>query len=282
MKYEEIDAMNWSTLKAMQVSPAYFRHLADHPEEKSDTDAFRIGRAIHGATLEPEKFHTSFVVRPDFDAIAREKFGSLRTKEARMYRDANADEWQQTAPQDAEFVTAEDMDIALRCADAVRSHHVAMEYLEGAKFEQVLQWTDPDTGVKCKGRADAVTNRIIDLKSTRHATIYEIIRAAASYGYHCQAAFYHDGSHYCGLTDGVHKPAMIAIHYTQTSKFVDVAVFDMSAYGDVLEAGRAEYKRLLALYAGCKAADHWPGMAPEYQPWTLPSWMMKEIQNENS
>lgn len=279
--YTKIEAMNWSTLKAIQVSPAYFRHLADHPEEaKAETDALRIGTHIHCAICEPEKLSSNFIVKPDFAQMARDKYGSLRTNEAKIYRDGSDQEWEKNAPPNAKRISSTDLEIALRCADAVHRHPVAMEYLEGASFEQVLEWTDRDTGVKCKGRADAVTNRIIDLKSTRHATVHEIIRAAASYGYHCQAAFYHDGGKACGLTDGVHKPAMIAIHYTQSSKFVDVAVFDMSAYGDVLEAGRAEYKRLLALYAGCKAADNWPGMAPEYQPWTLPGWMMKEIQND--
>lgn len=281
MGYNEINAMNWSTLKAMQISPAYFRHLADHPEDaKEETDAMRIGTHIHCAICEPEKLHENFIVKPDFAQMARDKFGSLRSKDAQNYRDGSDQEWEENAPPNAKRISSTDLEIALRCADAVHRHKVAMEYLECAKFEHILEWTDPDTGVKCKGRADAITERVIDFKSTRHATVPDIIRASASRFYHCQVAFYHDGAVACGLTSGVRKPAMIAIHYTQTSKFVDVAVFDMDAYGDVLDAGRAEYKRLLALYAGCKATDQWPGMAPEYQAWTLPGWMMKEIQND--
>src|SRR4030042_4181230 len=88
-EYSEIKALNWTTLKKIDVSPAWLRHCIDHPDEDSDKASWRQGRATHCSTLEPERFLSDYVVTPDFAQMSRDKFGSLRTKESQNYRDAN-------------------------------------------------------------------------------------------------------------------------------------------------------------------------------------------------
>jgi hypothetical protein len=274
-EYEQINALNWSTLKTITVSPAKMKHIMDHPEERGDTDAFRRGRAIHCATLEPDRFFNGFVVVPDFDQIARDKFGSLRTKEARLFRDASRADFVDDLNPGAEQITEEDREIALRCADGVRAHKRAMELLSGAKVEQVVEWIHPGTGVHCKGRLDILTNRVIDLKSTRRETVREILRDAAMFDYHCQVAWYHEGAKVAGLIDGRTPPAAIFVHATPGSKFVDVAVLDMGMDPSTLESALKTCDKMINLYAGCLAADMWPGMCSGIEAWTIPDWKME-------
>ena len=279
-KYEDINALNFSTLKHIAVSPAYLRYVMDNPEEKGDTDAYRRGRAIHCATLEPERFERDFIVVPDFDQMARDKYGSLRTKEAQQSRDTARAEWESSANPEAEQITEENRETALRCASAVLSHPKACDLLSGARFEQAVQWIHPETGIHCKGRLDIVTDRIVDLKSTRHNTMREVARAAAQYDYHVQCAWYHDGAKTAGLIDGNKHPAMIVVHATPGSKFVDVAVLDMDLNPFTLDAGRRTYEKWINLYAGCLSANLWPGMCSGSEEWTVPQWKLEGVDND--
>jgi hypothetical protein len=261
--YEEIDALNWSTLKQMSTSPAFTKYQADHPEEAKDTDSFRLGRAVHCAVLEPARFLDEYIVQPDF--------GNMRTKAAREARDG----WLVGLPKGAEVISGEEFEAATRAATAVHAHQHAMELLRGAKTERIVQWTHPGTGIKCKGRLDAVTDRVVDLKTTRRPTVREILRDAANYDYHGQLAWYHDAAVRAGLIDGHVLPAMIAIHIQKGSSFVDIAVFSTGYAPETLDAGRTLYEDLISQYAGCQSTGWWPGMAPEVVPWELPSWKLE-------
>lgn len=276
MIYEDIRALNWSTLKEIAVSPAWMRHLLDHPEERGDKDSYRRGRAIHCALLEPDRFDTDYVVQPDFAQIARDRYGDLKTKAAQMYRDSLISEWTTNANPSATRISMEERDMALRSADAVRAHRPAAELLEGAKMEQAVQWFHPGTGLACKGRLDIVSDRVVDLKSTRRNTFSEVLRDAALFDYHVQVAWYHDGASLAKLIDGKTLPAAIFVHATPKSSFIDVAVIDMARTPWVLDSARATYERLINLYAGCLEADIWPGMCPGSEAWKIPEWKMEE------
>jgi hypothetical protein len=284
IEYSAIPALNWSTLKKISVSPSYLRHCIDHPEEESDKDSFRQGRATHCATLEPDRFLSDYVVQPDFDQMARNATdGTLRTKEAKHLRDTYAAEWfEKHNRPEIEVISQEEMDIALRSAKAIRENKHAMRLIENALCEQVIQWFDPDTGIACKGRTDIVGGRIVDLKTTRRNTTREVLMDAARYDYHAQVAWYHDGAIQAEVITGVIQPAAIFVHAPKGSTFVDVVVLDMELTPmEVLEAGRRQYKKLIQLYAGCQATKTWPGMAPAPAPWSIPEWKLMEDEEND-
>jgi hypothetical protein len=276
--YSNIEAMNWSTLKQIDISPAWLKHRIDHPEESDDKAAWRQGRTTHCATLEPERFIDDYVVEPDFAQMARDKFGSLRTKEAQLYRDVNSAEWfEKNNRPGVEVISQSEMDIALRSARAIRANPIAARLLERSKCEQVIRWHDPETGIECKGRVDINCGRIVDLKTTRRSTIREILADAVRFGYHGQVAWYHDGAVLSGvLPKDSPLPAAIFVNASANTTFADVAVLDMSLVPWTFEAGQRLYRKLIQLYMGCKIADKWPGMAPAIVPWTLPDWAMLE------
>jgi hypothetical protein len=284
LEYSAIKAINWSTLKKIDISPAWLRHCIDHPEEDKDKAAWRQGRATHCATLELERFLDDYVVQPNFDQMARDATdGSLRTNKAKALRDAYSAEWfEQNNRPDVEIISQEEMDIALRSATAIRANKHAMALLKGAACEQVIRWHDPETGIECKGRSDIVCGRIVDLKTTRRNTMRELLMDAARFDYHAQVAWYHDGAVLAGLIDGKTQPAGIFVNAPAASTFVDVVVLDMELTPmEVLEAGRRKYKKLIELYMGCTATKTWPGMASAPMPWSIPEWKLMEDEEND-
>ena len=255
-EYDEIPGLNYSSLKLMEISPAYYKHMADHPDEREDKPAYVTGRAVHCAILEPGVFDDKYVVMPDF--------GNLRTKAAREERD----KWLDNIGYDVEVISKEDYDMAMRCADAIRINDTVSKMIDCADFEKTITWEM--SGIKCKGRVDALTDRVIDLKTTRHARLEDVGRDFANFDYHSQLAWYHDGAVKAGLITGKIPPAAIVVHASHKSKFVDVAVLDMLE--GTLEIGRLQYQRLLNKYIGCLEANWWPGMADRPVFWVLPDW----------
>ena len=66
MKYEDIDAVNKSTLWEMRKSPLHYWHLT-HDTPREDTKAMQLGRAVHAAILTPTAYKRDFAVTPDID-----------------------------------------------------------------------------------------------------------------------------------------------------------------------------------------------------------------------
>lgn len=255
--YDAIEALNWSTLKLMDISPAYAKHRYDHPEEDEDKPSYVSGRAIHCTILEPDEFHDRYVVMP--------KFSGKGMKAAKQ-------EFLDNTPERVEIIKREDYDMAWRCAAYVKSKEEILNYLNGASFEHIIQWTI--NNIKAKGRLDILNDRVIDLKYTRHNTLYQIEKDSAQYNYHAQLAWYHDGAVKAGLINGEKLPVGIYIHASHKSTFVDHAILDMEGVSGTLEYGRAKYKKLLTKYIGCNAANWWPGMAPKPRMWILPDWKL--------
>jgi len=296
MKYTDISAVNWSTLKALDTSPLAYRWLLDHP--RPDKPSFALGRLFHTLTLEPAAFAGRYAVTdklpPEgWETIYNgEKNVGWATCPAKVRRgkawDALVSEYAGrdvplfTAPEvdramdwgdqhgDAEeIVTPAMLEQAEAMADAAWSHGANAALLTGGRAEETVTWTDAATGLDCKGRLDYITPLgLVDLKSTRNIEPRRFLRDAASYGYHGQLAFYHDGAVTAGvLPPDADPPRLIAV---QSSAPWDVAVYSLPHA--VLEAGRAWYRSLLEKLLDCTEAEWWPGVAPGVLDLDLPGW----------
>lgn len=258
--YEAIDAMNWSTLKLLATSAKLLRWRADHPRE--DTDALERGRRIHTAVLEPEKW-ARVVPLPDF--------GDMRTKVAKAARD----EWL-AANQGAEAIDADEHAMVGRVAAAVHAHEIAGSLLGTGRAEEVVTWVEPVSGLACKARVDFIAPRhIADLKTGRWSTVREMVRDRATYLDHGQIAFYLDGA----IAAGRLPPD--ALHYiigAQTVDPFDVVVGVLAP--EDLDKGRMLYRRLIDRYLACRAANWWPGLAPEVITLRLPEWAAGGAEEE--
>jgi hypothetical protein len=194
-KYDDIKAVNWSSLKNIGVSPLLYKYRLTNPEPQKD--AFRLGGAAHTAILEPEKFDARYAV-----------YDGPRTGEgSRTQRKA----WREALSDGVEELSPDELANARAMAAAVRSHRIAGSLLRGGRREEVVTWVDPITGLACKGRLDYLRpDLLIDLKGTRHPSPSRFPRDAYSYGYLAQAAWYHDGAVAARLIDGRQRPYIIA------------------------------------------------------------------------
>jgi exodeoxyribonuclease VIII len=255
VKYDEIDALNWSTLVHMATSAKLLAWRKDHPRE--ETKALRMGTAIHCAVLEPERFARSYLAQPDL--------GDGRTKAGKEARAA----WDASRDPSAIVLDADEHELVVRCATATREHHAVRELLRGGHAEQVLTWTDEETGLACKGRLDYLAPAyLIDLKSMRAETLGAFAREVAGRLYHGQLAWYLDGAIASKRVDAL--ASQVICIGIQTVEPYDVVPGRIMP--EDIERGRALYRGLLRRYVECRAANWWPGLAPGVVNLQLPMW----------
>ena len=245
-EYLNIDAINWSSLKAMQVSALAYHYFKNNPAP--DKPAYALGRATHTAILEPDLFDSQYAI---FD-------GRRAGKKWEEFKAAHFDR---------DIIKPAEYDLVQRMAEAVHAHPVAHVHLLGGVAEQTMVWKDPPTGLKCKGRADYITDRIVDLKTARAVDPWNFNGAIGKYLYHGQLAFYHHGAWAADYKIDM-APLIIAV---QSSAPHDVAVYSLPP--EVMQAGADLFRSLLDRLSDCLRTNEWPGCAPDsVLDVSLPSW----------
>lgn len=244
---ERADAVNWSTAKHLLRSPKHYRHALENP--RPDTEALLRGRALHCAVYEPHAWFERYVVMPRFhggmkDETAREK-GYEGGKEAKA-------EWERKHLGKAEILTAEMYAAVEGMNAALKRDPLASAMIVGGFAEQLITWTDPITGIECRGRVDHVDGTLSDLKSTRSLQWFE--RDVVRLCYHAQLAFYADGLAANGIILN-EQPCLIAV---ESEAPHDVLVLEFT--DDDLAEGRKVYRYALDLLAECRAKNEWHGV----------------------
>lgn len=285
-EYEAIDAVNHSLLKWMGVSPRHFDFASRTP--RPNTKVFGLGRAVHAAILEPERFlRDSVVCTLSRGTKAWELFEALRSttdapavyhgkvRRGQAWEDFEAlhqgqvialeKEWDivrqliEAVRSGREVVTQQELDVALAAAKSVHDHPAASRLLTGGEAEKAITWTDTDTGLNCKARLDYLRpEMVVELKSARDIRPRKFGFAATDLGYLSQLAFYCDGA-------GVDRAQVVAV---ESAEPFDVVVYDVP--GAALDAGRATYRGWLRRVAECRAAGRWPGISDATMEMELP------------
>jgi exodeoxyribonuclease VIII len=234
-------------LKHLAVSPLAYRWHIENPSPRSA--ALTLGSAIHCLLLEPGKFDSRYAV---FEGTRRGKAW---------------DEWQ-AEHIGIESLKPDEMARARSTVAAVRAHRVASKLIDGCRAEEVTTWTDPETGLACKGRMDAIApTHLLDLKTTRDPSPKKFERDTAEYLYHGALAWYADGA---ALAGKMPHGAPVYIVAAQSDEPFDVACYQLA--DETLEIGRGLYRSLLRRLVQCIEADYWPGVAPDLEPLFLPKW----------
>jgi hypothetical protein len=145
-----------------------------------------------------------------------------------------------------------------------------------------LQWTDEETGIACKGRADWISfadrtdrpDALVGLKTTREIQIRRFATSAARYGYHLQWAFYSDGY------EAMHHVALPTVEIVvESAPPHDVVVYEIPE--DVIDAGREEYRTALEKLKWCRRGDEWVGVAGGAPVvFQLPRWAQREEEDD--
>ena len=254
--YDAIDAAHWSTLKLFAKSAAHYRSAIEAPPV--DKDAFRRGRAVHCATLEPQKFASEFAIWTD---------GIRRGKAWDAFAAVNADKT---------ILTEKELHEVRDVARAVLSNRLAADHLAKGNAEVSMQWEHEvikGVSLKLKGRADFISDSaIIDLKTTRDASPDGFAREVVKHGYAGQAALYADG--YAKIT-GKRLPFVFIAVEPEAPHCVTVFRVPES----VIAVGRAMYEGCLSQLALATHEQRWPGYAEKEVELTLPAWHMKNSES---
>lgn len=254
-----------SGLDVLARSPLHYwsRYLDPQREPTEPTAAMRLGTAIHTAVLEPDEFAKRHHVAPQVDR--RTKDGKAMWEEAVAKAEAAG----------AELISAADAEVCQRISTQVRSHPTARKVFGTGQAEMSCYWTDRETGVLCKCRPDWLAlPMVVDLKSTEDASADGFQRSAWNWRYWVQAAWYMDGVE---QATGQRPDAFVFGAFEKVPPYACAFYFADTA---MLEIGRAEYRRLLRIYADCLASDQWPGYDPAVTPLSVPTWALKAA-NDN-
>jgi hypothetical protein len=249
-EYQQIQAINFSTLKYMAVSPLKYKYMLEHP--KPPTPDMLLGSAIHIAILEPEQLLLRCVLWE----------GDRRGNKWKEFKAAHAGKI---------ILTQSEYETCLDIKEAVLNHPEAGTLIKGGKSEVTVTWEDDQTGLSCKGRIDHVTpeGHLVDLKTTKTDIDQRRFGASATHMFiHAQMAMYTDG-----LTVTNKAPEKQHIIAVEQLPPHDVAVFPM--WDVPIDVGRKKYQSWLANLQECLMLDKWPGRYPEEVPFDMPSYAME-------
>jgi len=243
--YSEIKALNFSSLKNIDISPKMFAFRQQYP--RPDSSALALGRAIHMAVLEPDQFREHYAIRP--------RGIDMRTRDGKAWRDD-----QNAAGREI----LDDAGLVTMVASAVRQHQAASDLIDGCRYEETITWSIDE--IACKGRVDAIgVDRLIDLKTCRDLTRFP--RDVANYQYHAQMAWYLDGAVAARVLPA---DAAVYIVAVETQGCVDCGVYRIPPH--VLDVGRSIYRSWISTWRECIAAGIWPGLCPGVEDLELPAW----------
>lgn len=256
--YEQIRAVNYSTLKHFARSAAHYQWELLHPREPSEKQ--ELGTAGHVGILEPSRFDEQYVKAPQFDR---------RTKAGKENYAAF-----QAAAGDKIPLGADDYAAVCGMKESVWSgvQTPIKEMLAApGQNEATVVWVDADTGLYCKTRIDRIATLggwtwIVDLKTANNASERDFQRAIYTYRYYLQAAMHVDAL--IETVGAVHRRyAYIAV---ENSPPYCAAIYEL--HENAVERGRAEYKLYLKELAECQKQNHWPGYPTGIQLIDLPPW----------
>lgn len=238
--YASIPAVNFSTLKAMAISPLRYHHILSTP--RKDTDPMRVGRLQHCAVLQPELAE----LWPHWDGKDRKGPAWLAFQ----------------AQHGGDYHRAQEMQTARTMSAAVRAHPSAGPLLRGGVAETPVMNTCPRTGIRRKCRPDyRRPGHVVELKTTGLSLSKRMIqKQIAGLLYHAQAAFYLD----CCEAD------IFTWIFVEQAAPHDVVV--VPANTQMIEEGRRLYSGWLDLLVQCQAESRWPGLSDEPMDIELPDY----------
>jgi exodeoxyribonuclease VIII len=241
-EYEQLEGWNFSRLKLMRTSALHFLN----PPVRKMSASLIFGLALHCLVLEPEEFTAKYEV---YKGKSRNNKG---------YKEL-------VASTTKDVLLETEYEAARRAAKAVVNDKVAKQYLRFGQAETVLQWTDPVTGLKLKGRTDFVGDRQTDLKSTKNIDPTAWSYDAKKYCYPEQVAMYQDGLKALGY-DSKHQPRWIVV---ENHKPYDVVVYRVPE--SVVEYGRKNYRKwLVNLISALETQDYTGTAAGQELEFVLP------------
>ncbi|QDK01155.1 exonuclease VIII [Mycobacterium phage Purky] len=159
-------------------------------------------------------------------------------------------------------------------AEKVRQHPTAGPIFADpdGQAEVALYYTDPETGVRLRGRIDWLTDDIDDYKTSTTANPAELKTKFYKLSYFMQAAWYIDLLVALGLAE---NPRFRFITQEKEPPYV---VTPIQYDDEAIEEGRRRNRQAIRLYADCMESGKWPDYSDDVVTISLPSWGLPRPQ----
>jgi exodeoxyribonuclease VIII len=269
--YHANAAISHSKLECFRRRPALFfkKYVAKTLPQSEESNAFRLGSAVHCAILEESTFADRYAVKPDCDR---------RTKEGKaQFAEWSAHHLGKT------FISAEELVQVIAMREAVAAHPIACDLLKTGTPETTWRvpqanalgalqcrtdWWNPDG---CETTAGAPY--VVDIKTVESLdsdAFRNFERAAFSYGYHRQAGFY------LPLINELHSKPVAQMLYVAVEKVepFGCAVYRLS--DEAVARGQDENIEDLIRLKRCYETGVWPNIEPVVHELGLPKWYGRE------
>jgi exodeoxyribonuclease VIII len=273
-EYRALPAANFSSIKNLLRSPAYYYAKKVRPSEV--TESMRYGTIAHMALLEGEKFRNSYVVEPIFEGLTKD--GKITNSKNSLEVKEKIASWRASLPDGSVILSQRDLDSLNGIIASLIQNEKILAAIKNGIPEAKGTWRDPDTGLQCKLMADLFMPQhgyLFDFKTTGHSSEWDTFRKSVeNYNYDMQLAFYSDGieaitgeaPRICGwVAVDTNDPYEIEMHL---------------AHDLYLSVGRMKYKKCLKKLKQCLESGKWPQRQheSEFQMPEPSSWYLKSYE----
>lgn len=241
--YLALDRWGSSALRAMRRGPPA-RVQWERANRKEETEATRLGTAVHCALLTPDLYARTYCVKPEGMTFA--------SREGKAWRDAPERAGLTILPHDVGLTVA-------AIVGALLSKPAVSESLgRAAAKEASLFWDCPITGEPCKARPDWIEGKwIYDLKVSRHAGGERIALRAYAEGWMHQLAHYRTGAMTLGLP-------VVGGRLVVVEPAPPHFVWTLEVKTDALDLLELENIETLKALRDCRLSGKWPGTPDDW------------------
>jgi len=270
--YLNHSAISRSDLMDLQRSPLHFWSKHIDPKRVSiavDSPAFQFGTAVHTAVLEPDRFMEDYIEGPQ-----------VPNKNYKAWKNAKA-------ATEKSLLLPDELTAINSICSSLNNHPIARKFCYEGSTDNKVSYNeatfitnDPVTGIELKCRADRITEHyIVDLKTTKDASVKGFTRSVIDFGYYMQAAFY-----WKVIKDatGIKPRGFIFVAVEKEAPFA-VQVFQCTS--QLLEVGYKQVNKLLAqlkqyndaLANGVSIERPWRSYSNQLTELSLPNWALSSI-----
>jgi hypothetical protein len=213
------------------------------------SDAMLFGRAVHSAVFEAKR---DYYIQPATYMDGDEsKPWNGNSKVCKQWKASHTDR---------PVLNLEDDQWIDSLCRAIKLHPLASSLIGAGRAELSIFATDPETGVALKGRPDWVSadwKTVVDLKTTRKATVRACRRDVNEYRYHVQFAMYRKLLQLAGK-----EPTGFYFIFVETGGAMPI--LNVRKLGTPsLSLADAIIHDELERFASCQRRDVWPGYSGE-------------------
>lgn len=256
-EYADLGGLRASWLKVLHGgTPAHLHHKINHGDE--DSDALRVGRALHTRVLQPHRYDSDWAVAPECDRRTTAGKQAWAAFEAMCRENGKG------------VLTAGDAAAIDGIVNGIATT-TASTVLEMCEHREIV-CTGEINGVPCKARIDACSSSgmLVDVKTCQSASERAFTRAIVDYGYLLQLAFYRRLMGQNGMLRG--PTVLIACEKARPHAVALYALRDedIERMDNLIDA-------LVDLYAECAESNRWPAYPRTVRELAMPEWAFKEV-----